>query len=521
MAFSKTAQLTLGVGMRILVFLIPTCLFAQFGAPAPQGQPARASQLPLSGKGAQNGGAVTTTESPVAGTTNSVNTINPTIQIQGPFAGSATGNAPFPTELSFREAINRGLQYNLGAVGLTNAVRQAQGQTKVARSALLPNINGNLTDTVEQLDLAASGIRFHIPIPGASVPTVVGPFNYFNLQATLSQSVVDMTARNNYRASKQSLIANQMSAKDARDLVVLAVGGAYLQVVVAAARLQSVQAQLDTANALFEQTSQQKNVGLVAQIDVNRSHIGVLTQKQRLATLQNDLAKQKINLARLVGLPPNDHFNVSDSVPFAAAPDIALEDALKQAFGQRWDLKAAEAQVQAALRTKAAARAERLPAVSLNANYGVIGEYPSSSHGVFNVTGSLTFPIWQSGRIEGDVEQADAAVAQRQAELEDLRGHVESEVRSAYLDLEAAKTQRDVAQENLQVNQDNLKLSRQRFDAGVTDNVEVVQSQEAVASAELDYINSVFAHNIAKLTLARATGQAAEKLAQFLQINSH
>jgi len=505
--------------MRILVLLIPTCIFAQLGAPASQGQPARANQLPLSGRGGQSG-SVSATESPVAGTTNSVNTINPTIQIQGPFAGSAAGTAPFPAALSFREAINRGLQYNLGTVGLSNQVRQAHGQARVSRSELLPNVSGNLTETVQQLNLAASGFRFHIPIPGVSIPSIVGPYNYFDLRASLSQTVVDMSAWNNYRAAKENLIANQMSAKDARDLVVLAVGGAYLQVVVATARLQAVQAQLDTANALYRQTSQQRTVGLVAQIDVNRSRIGVLQQQQRLVTLQNDLAKQKINLARLVGLPPNDHFNVTDTVPFSSAPEISLDEALKQAFGERWDLKAAETQVKAAVRAKSAARAERLPSVSLSANYGVIGEDPANSHGTFSIAGSLKFPIWQSGRIEGDIEQADAAVVQRQAELEDLRSRVESEVRNAYLDLDAARTQREVAQENLQVNQENLKLSRQRFEAGVTDNVEVVQSQEFVAAAELDYINSVFAHNIAKLSLARAMGQAADKLPQFLQINS-
>src|SRR5450631_4108972 len=131
MAFSEAAQLSEGVRMRILVFLIPTCLFAQLGPPASQGQPARATQLPLSGRGGQSG-SVTVTEAPVPGTTTSLNTINPSIQIQGPFGGSVESKAPFPGELSFQDAINRGLQYNLGAVGLSNAVRQAHGQARVA-----------------------------------------------------------------------------------------------------------------------------------------------------------------------------------------------------------------------------------------------------------------------------------------------------------------------------------------------------------------------------------------------------
>ena len=204
-------------------------------------------------------------------------------------------------------------------------------------------------------------------------------------------------------------------------------------------------------------------------------------------------------------------------MPFAATPAITLEDALKQAVSQRSDLQAAEAQLRAAERSRSAARAERLPALSLSADYGAIGMNPSDAHGTFSVVGSLKFPIWQGGRIEGDIEQASAALAQRQAELEDLRGQVEADVRKVYLDLEAARSQVQVATENLQVTKENLKLTRQRYDAGVTDNVEVVQSQESVAGAELDYINSVFSHNVAKLSLARPVGQAGDNFAQFLQ----
>jgi outer membrane protein TolC len=483
-----------------------------------RGKTTRANQVPLSGPTGQSG-AVTATESPVPGTTTSVNTINPTVQVQGAYAGSAGGGkSPFSGQLSLRDAIDRGLKYNLGAVGVAQAVRQAQGQSRVARSALLPNINGNLSETVQQLNLAANGLSLKLPPSlGFAIPSIVGPYNYFDLRATLTQTVVDMTAWNNYRSAKETVRSAELAGKDARDLVVLAVGGAYLQVIAAAARVSSARAQLETANALFEQTSQQRSVGLVAQIDVNRSRIQVLTQKQRLSSLQNDLGKQKINLARMIGLPPNDQYVIADDIPLAAAPSIPIEDALKQALSQRSDLKAAEAQVLAAERSQSAARAERLPALSVTANYGAIGLNPSQAHGTFGVIGSLKFPIWQGGRIEGDIEQASAAVVQRQAELQDLRGQVEADVRKVYLDLEAARTQVEVATENLQVTKENLKLTRQRYEAGVSDNVEVVQSQESVAGAELDYINSVFAHNVAKLSLARAVGQAADNLAQFLE----
>ena len=398
-------------------------------------------------------------------------------------------------------------------------MRQARGQSRVARSALLPNLNGDLSEVAEQVNLRALGFRFQSPLPGLTIPSVVGPFNYFDLRARLSQTVADLTALNNYRASLETVRANEFASKDARDLVALAVGGAYLQVIAAQARVTSARAQLETANATFQQSSDRRAVGLAAQIDVNRSQVQVLTQQQRLVSLQNDLAKQKINLARLVGLPPVDTFELSDGIPFEPAPAIGLEDALRQARNERADLKAAQAQVRAAQRAYAAARAERYPSLTFTADYGAIGTNPAQSHGTFAVVGSLNIPIWQGGRTEGDIEQADAALVQRKAEAQDAAGRIESDVRNAWFDLQAAAAQVEVAQKNRDVTQDNLRLTRQRYEAGVTDNVEVVQAQDAVAAAELDYINSVFAHNVAKLSLARAIGAAADRLGDFLKLN--
>ncbi|MBO0723176.1 MAG: TolC family protein, partial [Blastocatellia bacterium] len=267
-----------------------------------------------------------------------------------------------------------------------------------------------------------------------------------------------------------------------------------------------------------QQTVEQRNAGLVAKTDVNRSQIQVLTQQQRLASLQNDLAKQKINLARLTGLPPNELYETSDDIPFADAPPIDVQGALRQAYDQRADLKSAEAQVRAGERALAAARAQRLPSVSMSTDYGVIGVNPSQSHGTFSLVGTIHIPIWQGARIKGEIEQSTAALIQRRAELEDLRDGIEREVRNAYLDLQAARSQVDLAAKNIQAAEENLDLTRQRFNSGVSDNVEVVQSQESLATAHLDYINAVFAHNLAKLSLARAIGGAAQSLAQFLKL---
>ncbi len=482
------------------------------------GATTQAAPLPLSGRGAP-GGSVTAIQSPVPGTTASVDTLNPGLQIGGAYTGSvpATG-APLAGKLTLRDAVRRGLDYNLGIVGLTQAVHQAAGQSRAALSALLPNLTGDLTGTDEKVDLAAFGFT-SLHAPGFALPSVVGPFHYFDLRARLSQQVLNLVAWNNYRAAAQTLRANRLAMTDARAEIVLGVGGAYLQACAARARMESASARLDSARAFHQQTAQQRSVGLVAQLDVNRAQVQELAEQQRLTSLQNDFAKQKIDLARMIGLPPTDRYDLDQEIPFAAAPALALDDALRQAAGQRADLQSAGAQVRAAELALAAAHDERLPSLSFNADYGKIGTTLADSQPTYTLVGILHVPIWEGGRAGGHADSAAAALDQRRAELADLTAQVEAEVRKAYLDLQAAASQVDLAQRNLDVTRESLDLTRQRFAAGVTDNLEVVQTEESLAAAELDRINSLFAHNLAKLNLARAIGRAdADGLSDFLQL---
>lgn len=487
---------------------------AQVSAPPSSGPPP--TPVPLSGRN-QSSGTVVATETAVPGPTTGVNTLNPVIEVQGAFRGStaSTKRRPFSGTLSFREAIERGLDFNLGATDASTLVRQSRGLRAGARSDLLPHIVGDASITSERLNLAAIGVQ-GTAIPGVTFPTVVGPFSLYDLRARLSQNVLDLTAWRNYRAADAVLRANELSVEDTRDLIVLAVGGTYLQTLAAGARVDSARAQLETANALYRQNAQRRAVGLVAQLDEDRSQVQALSQQQRLLTLEAEYAKQKINLARLVGLPPVETYNLGDRVPFSAAPPLTLDDALHQARDERADLKSAAAQVEAAERALGAARAQRLPTVSLNADVGTLGNTPANSQVTYAVVGAVRVPIWLGGRTGAFILQAEAALDQRRAELEDLTSQVEADVRKAFLDLRATTTQVDVAGRNRQVASEALDLTRQRFDAGVSDSVDVIQAQEALANAEFDYINSIFSHNVAKLSLARAIGQSAERVSDFV-----
>lgn len=440
---------------------------------------------------------------------------------------SAAGRPPAPSanvglqatarSLSLREAIERALEFNLSVVARAQTVGQAQGQRRIALSALLPNVVGTVTEAAQRVNLGALGVRLDTPIPGVEFPDAVGPFNVIDVRARLSQVVLDRSALHNYRASTETLRANQYSVEDARTVIILAVGTAYLQAVATRARVESVRAQVATTTTLFQRASLQRTAGLATPLDLDRAQVQMLTLQQRLVAQQAVFAKQKIDLARLAGLPPNDQYELNDDVAFSAASVPSLEQALQEAAGQRSDLKAADAQVRAAERSLAAAQARRLPTVTIDADFGANRANPTPTQSTFTVAGTLRVPIWEGRRADGEIEQARATLAQRRAERDDLSAQVEAEVRKAYLDLEAAAGQVRTAEASMKVSRESLVLTRQRFDAGVSDNVELVRAQESVALGEFDYTDSVFSHNLAKLGLARAIGRTSENLDAILR----
>jgi outer membrane protein TolC len=240
------------------------------------------------------------------------------------------------------------------------------------------------------------------------------------------------------------------------------------------------------------------------------------TQQQRLNSLESDLRKQKITLARIIGLPLDRELVLSEPLN-STAPDIPqAEPTIAQAYQHRSDLRAAEMQVQAAKLALSAAHAERLPSVSVNGDYGVLGPNPASTHGLFAVTGAVNVPIWRGGRVRGDIEQADSTLQQRQAELADQRSKVEQDVRNALIELQTATGQVQLAESNRGYANETLAEARDRFSAGVATTVEVVQAQEQVAGAESDYISSLFSLDLARLALARATGNAETSISDLL-----
>jgi outer membrane protein TolC len=429
----------------------------------------------------------------------------------------ARGQAPPPSpqpagvlKLSLDEAIERGLKANLGVLEREAAGRIARADRIRALSALLPSATASVAENVQELNLAVFGFRF----PG--VPTIIGPFGYSDVRAYANFNAFDLAARRSLKAAEFNQKAADLSTQDARDLVVQAVANAYLTIIASAARVDAVRADVQTAQALYERARDQHAAGVSPAIDELRARVELQARQQQLLAAQNALAKDKLNLAQVIGLPPSQAFELSDTAPYAPLEGLSAEQMLDRARQSRADYQSLKAQLQAAEASRAAALAERYPKLSLNGNYGANGVAPAQIRPTFQFTGAVNVNVFDGGRIRADVAQADAIIRQRKDEIGDLERRMEVEIRSALLDLQSAADQVAVARSNLDVANQTLAQARDRFTAGVTDNIEVVQAQDSVAAAEVALISSLYAHNLAKVALARSIGMTQTNLKQFM-----
>jgi len=459
----------------------------------------------------------TTTSPPTSGSTNSSGSPNGQFSLSpdSPFAGSvAEGKATGTViPLSFKDAVDRGLRNNLGLLLQGDNTMYVHGERWKELSNLLPNFNASLSENVVQEDLAALGLRSSI-LPG--IPSVVGPFNYFDAHFSLLQPVFDLHALQRERGASANERAAHQSYRDAREFVVLAVGNAYLLTIAATSRVATAEAQVETAQALYDKSADQLKAGVIPAIDALRAQVELQSRQQQLIVARNNYAKQKLSLGRIIGLPPGQEFTLTTEVPYEPLAVMGVEEALNRAYASRSDYQSARIKVAAAQYFRRAATAEHIPSLGIAANYGAEGVNPGTSHGVFTVAGTLNIPIFAGGKAHSDTLEAEATLRQAQSQLDDLRGRIDYEVRTALLDLGAAADQVQVARSSVDLANQTLAQARDRFTAGVTDNLEVVQAQESVASANESYISSLYQHNLAKIEVAHALGIAEQGVIQYL-----
>ena len=435
-------------------------------------------------------------------------------RVQGTVFAGSVPSGPATTEvlhLTLRDAVSRALRYNLGTIESGENVTTARGQRLLALSNLLPQISAGVSANVDQTSLASFGIK---NVPG--LPNVLGPYSYSSADATVSATLFNFSSIQRFRAARTAEQAARLSYQDTLDAVTLAVGNAYLEVIESASRIEAQQAQVRNAQALYDQALDSFQAGTAPKIDVTRTEVQLHTEQYNLSVARNNFEVAKLNLARAIGLPLGQQFDLADTLPYADINPPTVDEALKTAYNARSDFRSALDSQKAAERDLSAAKGERYPVVAMNGSYSDIGTTFGHSNGDFSVQAGVRVPLFTGGRIKGDITQAEASLRQRKAEAENIRGQVDYDVRTAFLNLNASKEQVDVGRRNVDLANESLARSKDRFTSGVTDSVEVVQAEQALASANDQYITGVYNHSLAKLALARALGVARTDYSQYL-----
>jgi outer membrane protein len=411
-----------------------------------------------------------------------------------------------PAALSFERAIQLAIENNLATLLAKERRNEARGVKQQSLAPLLPNVSAVTYQASLTENLASLGFEPGV-IPGFS--TFVGPFKNFDARVLLRQTIFDLSAIRNYQAGSAGVRVAELQEGLAREQIASGTGLIYLEALRADRSVFDAQANVDLAQALLKQAQDQRNAGVATGVDVTRAETRLAERQFSLAQAQTALEQARLNLQRVVGLPLGGSLTLTDQLRFIEEPLPAVETAVAQAGQNRREVQVAEEQNRVSKLERQAASAEYLPSVEFISDYGVSGITPAQSDlPTRSVAIQVNVPIFNGGLTRGRV--TEAASRQRQADLQlaNIRGQVEEDVRLALVTLRTAAAQVRAADESVRLAERELEMARDRFKAGVADNLEVVTAQTSLADAREDQVTALAQHNAARLNLAAALGRA-------------
>jgi len=408
---------------------------------------------------------------------------------------------PNAMPLSLDDAIARGEKHNLQMLLVIQNERIVRGQVLTAENSLLPSLTAKGAIEAQEVNLAAEGFKTSSLAEFGIAPgtfSEIVKVNTASAQLNLNQQLFNVPAYYLYRSAQQAL--NELGG------VTLAVGSQYLLALADASQIANAQALEKADEVAYQQAKASHEAGVGTNLDELRARVQLQTQQQALINDENAFAKDKIALNRLIGLPADQELTLTDMAPYSEFEQLPLEDAKKLAFQRRKDFLSLQAQLEVAAKARKAVRAERLPVVSFDGYYGVLGEIGSLYHGVFAATGKVSVPVFQEGQLRGEREVADAQLIALRQQIESLRVTIEQQIRSAMLDVQSSNDLVKVAKSNVDLATQELQDATDRFSAGVDDNLPVVQAQATLAAAQSRLVDTLYQYNQSKLELARNTG---------------
>jgi outer membrane protein TolC len=413
---------------------------------------------------------------------------------------SAQQNAPL--RLTLRDAVALALKQNpqVQIAGLQTA--QTIESQRIARADLLPQAQLNTSVSVNRANIVtALGQK----IPG--FPEHTGPFEIFNAGTQFGAPIFDLTLWNRWQASKQAITAAHAGQSTVREQITLLTVSQYLGILRATAEVRSAESRVSLAQALFDQAADQQKNGAGTGIDTLRANVELQNEKQRLLSAQTDQQVAIFGLARLLNIDPRQQIEISDELSFFQTPDVAVEESLDNAYKTRPELAQLDASLREAQATKRASFDERLPAIRGGGAWNYQGLSINTGIPVYEYQVGMIIPLFTGGRIHAETSRADLEIHKIERRREDLRNQIALEVKTALAQLDSSRHQVEVANLGVQLAQEEVTQARDRFVAGVVNNIEVVQAQDALSRASDNQIAALYQFNQSRADLARAIGQ--------------
>jgi outer membrane protein len=407
-------------------------------------------------------------------------------------------------KLTLDKAVSLALKQNPTAQIAVLQAAEAVQDKNIARASLLPQADLQVSDSLRRINLQEQ-LGGAIPFPG--IPGHVGPLNIFHAGPGFSTPVFDLTLWNRYRSARDVANASKATSLSTREQVILLVVSQYIGTLRAMATVEASQSRVDLAQALYDQAADLQKEGVGTGIDTLRANVELQNEKQALLVAQTDRDSSLFGLSRLLNLDPRQEVTLGDSLSFFDTPQPDVNASLDEALGARQEWKALDSQVKAAEHDKRAAQDLRLPTLHADGSWAYEGTRLNNGIPVYNYEASFDLPLFTGGRTHAEIVKSDLQLKVLSEQKADLRNQISLDVKTSLLNLKSARNQVAVATLGVQLAKEEVEQSRDRFKAGVANNIEVIQAQDALARANDNEIAALYRFNQARADYARSIGQ--------------
>jgi outer membrane protein TolC/ABC-type transporter Mla MlaB component len=405
--------------------------------------------------------------------------------------------------LTLDQAVALAVKQNATAQIAILTAAQSEQDKNVARAALLPEANLSVKDQAQRVNLQAQFGGKKLP----GFPQHVGPYQVFSAGPTFGGPVLDLTLWQRYQAARDTANSGRATSLSTREQVILLVVSQYIGTLRAVANVEASQSRVDLAQALYDQAADLQKEGVGTGIDTLRANVELQNEKQRLIEAQNDRETSLYGLSKLLNLDPRQAIELADSLSFFDTPQPDVEPAIEAALAQRQEWKALEEQAKAAGAEKKASQYSRLPSLRFDGNWAYLGTSSATGIPTYTYTASVNMPLFTGGRIRAEIVRADLEIRKLEQQKDDLRNQIALDVKTALLNLQSARSEVQVANLGVQLSKEEVDQARDRFKAGVANNIEVIQAQDSLARANDNQIAALYRFNQGRADLARAIGQ--------------